>query len=224
MDTVIRKLLITPWFGPEPPWMDYYWRNADRLHAYGYDWLVRTDLPSFKHRVQTMLDVDCPITHGSSKIHDYRATFGVLYQDMIHDYDFWGHTDFDMVYGRVQEYVTDAFLSDLDIHSNHVNYIAGPWTLYRNCTLVNELFMEQPDWRAILETEQTTGWVEKEFTQIVDAHHEAGDLRRVYTMWQTRDLNDFSTVHFEDGRLMEGREEIMCAHFRRTKQYPEGCK
>ena len=49
-------------------------------------------------------------------------------------------------------------------------------------------------------------------------------LRRVYTNWQTRNLDRFDAVHFEGDKLMEGREEIMVAHFRRTKEYPRRCR
>lgn len=221
---LISKLMLVPWFGPQPEWMDHFWPNARRLENHGYDWLPITDLNWFKNRCFETLGIDPPIEEGSSKIHDYRAAFGVIFAEEIDGYDFWGHTDFDMVYGRVEEFVTDQFLDDLDIHSNHYNYMSGPWSLYRSRPLINELFMEEPLWRDILENPWTSGWVEKEFTQIVDAHHEAGDLVRQYTMWQTRNLDDFSTVHFDGDKLMEGNEEIMVAHFRRVKEYPERCK
>lgn len=220
---MIRKLLITPFFGEMPPWMDHYWQNARRLEDYGYDFLPLTDLQWFRNRCFETLGIDCPITEGSGKIHDYRAAFGVIFAKEIEGYDFWGHTDFDVVYGRVEQWVTDDFLQDLDIHSNHIDYMSGPWSLYRNCPLVNELFMESPIWRPILEGSNSTGWVEKEFSDIVDTYHEARRLNRVYTMWQTRNLNDFSTVHWEGEKLMEGHEEIMLAHFRRVKQYPVNC-
>lgn len=217
---MIRKLLITPWFGPLPEWMGSYWPNARRLEAHGYDLLPLTDLQWFKNRVLETLGIDCPITEGSGKIHDYRAAFGVIFAKEIAGYDFWGHTDYDCVYGRVQEFVTDEFLDGLDIHSNHHEYMCGPWSLYRNSEQVNTLFMEHPQWRDILEMSLSTGWVETEFTDIVDAHHEAGDIVRRYTYWQPENLNDFSSCHWEGDRLMEGRNEVMLVHFRRTKQYP----
>lgn len=222
---MISKLMICPWFGPLPEWITSYDSNISRrLRSNDYRFLWWSDLDAFKERVKQTLGIDCPITPGSSKIHDYRAAFGVIFAEELAGYDFWGHTDFDCVYGRVEEFVTDAFLADLDIHSNHHNYVAGPWSLYRNVPLVNTLFIEHSRWREILENPETLGWVETDFTQIVDARHEAGDLRRAYTMWQTRNLDDFTACYWDGDRLMESDEERMMLHFRRTKEYPEQLK
>lgn len=202
--------------------MPYYERNIARLSEHGYDRLVTDDLRGFKARVGEILGIECPIEPGGGKIHDYRAVFGVLFAEELEGYDFWGHTDFDCVYGRVQEYVTDDFLSRLDIYSNHWSYICGPWTLYRNTPLVNNLFRYHHNWRGHLEDPITSGWVEKSYSDIVDARHEAGDLRRVYKTWQV--WEDLSKLHFDGDLLMDGNKEVMMAHFRRTKKYPEGCK
>ena len=222
---MIRKLLIVPWFGDLPGWFPYWRANIEAaLKADGYDVFMETDPVIFCSRVAEKLNLECRIVEGECKIHDYRAAFGILYADEILGYDFWGHTDLDCVYGRVDNWVTDEFLEGLDIHSNHVDYMCGPWSLYRNRPEVNHLFMEHEDWRGILENPDVTGWVEKGFTDLVDSAHDLGILRRRYTMWQTAKLDGFDTLRLQDdGRLMEGRHEVMMAHFRRTKEYPAGC-
>jgi hypothetical protein len=221
---VLRKLLICPWFGELPPWMDLWARNVSRLKEFGFDVLLDGNLAAFRKRVRDRLDINCPIVPGEGKIHDYRCAFGVLFEEELEGYDFWGTTDFDCVYGRVEEFVTDEFLDGLDLHSNHVDYVSGPWSLYRNTPLVNTLFLDYHDWEGVLSNPTSTGWVEKQFTKVVDVNYAAGFINRVYTTWQTRNLDDFSILHFDGDRLMEGDEEVMMAHFRRTKVYPEGCK
>lgn len=219
-----RKLLIVPWFGPLPPWFPHWRTNIARLAEHGYHVHLDRDLHAFRQRCHDRLGVQCSVVAGEGKVHDYRAAFGVLYADVIDGYDFWGHTDLDCVYGRVEEWVTEEFLDDLDIHSNHIDYICGPWTLYRNRPEINELYEYHPDWKAILEHPDVTGWVEKGYTELVDAANDRDDLCRVYTMWQTRNLDSFDTCRLtDDGRLMEGHAERMMAHFRRVKVYPQGC-
>jgi Family of unknown function (DUF6625) len=223
----IRKLMICPWFGPLPNWMIHWANNVSRLGPLGYDFLVYQDLPDFKRRVEERLEIECPIEPGTGKIHDYRCAFGVLFADEIKGYDFWGHTDFDCLYGRVDKWVTDDFLGDLDIHSNHATYVCGPWTLYRNSSVVNEFFKTCEIWDAMLTAEQTTGWVETEFSRALDIADAQGEIFRVYTMWQTKDLNRFTTLRWgADGALYEGDEEIFMAHFRRLnpKVYPRQCQ
>lgn len=219
-----RKLLIVPWFGDLPPWARHWNRNVETLRKDGYTVALMRHLPTFARLCRERLGVECSVVAGEGKVHDYRAAFGVLYADWLNGYDFWGHTDLDCVYGRVQDWVTEEFLDGVDIHANHVDYVCGPWTLYRNRPMVNELFMQHPDWKAILEHPDTTGWVEKGYTQIVDEYHAAGELDRRYTMWQTKNLDSFDRCRLlPDGRLLEGVEERMMLHFRRTKEYPAGC-
>lgn len=221
---MLKKLLITPWFGQLPEWFSLWEENIARLEPYGYEVLRVHDLQFFKDRVYDKLGVSCPIVPGEGKIHDYRCAFGVLFEEELQGYDFWGHTDFDCLYGRVWDWVTEDLLSRYDLIANHHDYVSGPWSLYRNTDLVNNLFTRHPDWRGHLEGDHVTGWVEKGYTSIVDEAHEAGDVRRLYGYWQTRDLNDFSTLHWDGDKLMEGPREVMMAHFRRTKIYPETCR
>lgn len=220
---MIRKLLICPWFGPLPEWFPLWHANIGRLREFGFDVVLDTDEEAFAERAHTTLDVDWPTGDGR-KVCDYRCAFGVMYADELKSYDFWGHTDLDCVYGRVERYVTDEFLAGLDLHSNHPTYVSGPWSLYLNDPAVNVLFTEAPNWREQLSREATTGWVETSFSELVGAAHQEGRLTRVYTNWQTQNLDDFRSVRFEGDALLERGREVMMAHFRRTKVYPEGCR
>lgn len=219
---MIRKLLICPFFGPLPEWIELWEENVVRaLQPFGYDVLRDHDLEGFQDRVAEILGVECPIVPGEGKIHDYRCAFGLLYADELQGFDMWGHTDFDMVYGRITHFLPDQTLARLDQFSNHPTYVSGPLSLYRNDEQMATLFQRHPDWRSILEDSTTTGWVEKEYSELV---FDAWDLRRQWSNFQTRNLDSFDTVHFDGDRLMEGNREVMVAHFRRTKEYPEGCK
>jgi len=218
------KVLICPYFGNLPPWMDHYWRNAERLREHGYNFLLDYDEQEFRERVREKLGIEPPPMWGTGKIWDFRPALGYLYADEIAGYEWWGHTDFDCVYGRVERWLTDEFLAGLDIFSNHIDYICGPWTLYRNIRVVNELFQEDPYWAQNMRSPTSTGWAETTFSATVDAFHRGEAIRRRYELWQTRNWDSFDTVRLEaDGRLIEGREEVFMAHFRRTKQYPQGC-
>lgn len=231
---MFRRLMITPWFGKLPDWFDQYLANIELLKPFGYDWLITTNLGLFKQRVKEKLGLECPIVPGTGKLWDYRASLGVLFEEELTGYEFWGHADFDCVFGRIDHFVPDAKLAELDIWSNHADpkeryggYICGPWTLYRNVPKINTLFMRHPRWREILSDPTPIGWVEHHdgFTGIVDAAHNAGEIKRLYTMYQTADLNDGSTLRMVDGALYEGPGtgvERMMSHFKRTKTYPPG--
>lgn len=218
------KLLICPYFGDLPPWMDSWYANSERLLDYGYRFLHDNDESAFHDRVRDRLGIEPPPMTGTGNIWDFRPAFGLLYAEELAGFQWWGTTDFDCVYGRIERWVTDEALADLDLLSNHVDYVCGQWSLYRNVPLVNHLFALTQEWRDTMSHDGGIGWVEKGYTAIVDQAHERGLIRRRYVEWQTRDWDSFDTLRLEpDGALMEGDTERMMAHFRRTKVYPAGC-
>jgi hypothetical protein len=215
--------MIVPWFGPLPEWMPLYRRNIQRLGEHGYDFLFDHDLEGFRRRAKDTIGVEFPGVWGGSKIHDYRATFGAMYADEIVGYDFWGHTDLDCVYGRVERFATDDLLEQCDLHTDGNDYVNGPWSLYRaDRSDLPFAFGFHPEWREILEQPETTGWVETSYSRLVRGM--LGD-RMVVTRFQHRNLDDFREARlWADGSLTEGPSERLLAHFRRTKVYPPRCR
>lgn len=207
---MLKKLLIVPYFGTLPDWFDKY------EPPFGYDILIDTDLDRFKARVKEKLGVDCPIEPGTGKVWDYRAMFGVIYEEEIRKYDFWGFTDLDCVYGDVGKWVTDEFLEGLDVHSNHQTYVCGCWSLFRNTPAVNNLFRSHPYWMDFIVEAQPNGWVETGFSRLL----ESSGLRYKYTFWQGNPWADDPRLEKKEGKLYQDGEEIMMFHFRNTKKWP----
>lgn len=215
---MIRKLMICPWFGPLPAWWDRYEQQLARLALVGYHFLLDFNPDRFKQRAHDRLGVTAPIVEGGGKIHDYRATFGILYEHELAGFDFWGHTDFDCVYGRVEHFWPDTLLADLDVLTDHT-YVLGPWTLYRNVPAVNELFYAHPDWRDYLEGERVNGWVETEFTDLLLGSGLRVRAREAEHVYEVADLRRLT---MDGERLLCGGREVPLGHFRRTKEWPAG--
>jgi hypothetical protein len=207
----MRKLFIIPWFGKYPEWLDQWVANMEVLKKQGYDYLIFSNLKLFEQRVARTLGVTPIIKPGEGKVWDYRPMFGVIFKDEIKGYDYWGHTDFDCVYGDVNKYFPKE---PFDIWSNHDTYLCGPWSLYKNDERVNNLFRENC-WLNKISNPQPTGWAENEYTETINK------LANVkYTLYQNKDFSDMSAINYSDGKLYDGQDEIMMVHFRRTKIYP----
>lgn len=214
---IMRKLLICPFFGEFPEWMGKYVKEAQHLKESGYDFLIETDLDSFKKRVKDKLGIDCPIISGTGKVWDYRAALGYLYEKELKGYDFWGFTDFDCVYTDFpNEFMPDALLNEYDIISNHDTYICGCWSLFRNKPEVNKLFMTHPNWRDFLNTPDVNAWVEKEFSILV----ENSGIKYIYLFLQGNPWAKRVNVEKTNGRLYQDGGEIFMFHFRLTKVWP----
>jgi hypothetical protein len=220
---MISKLFVCPYFGDLPPWYEHWERNSEHLRDLGYEFLFDNDETEFRARVKERLGITCPALWGTGKMWDFRPTFGVLYADEVAQFDFWGHTDFDVVYGRVDNWVTDDFLQAIDMHSNCSDYVNGSWSLYRSSAQMANLFREEPLWREIIESPVATGWAEMEFSKLIAHSHEEGSLVKAWTQWQVFTEMELANMWWDGEKLMCGGNETMMAHFRRTKVYPGGC-
>ena len=206
----LKRILICPYFGDLPEWWDKYeWPE-------GYDYILDTDLEGFKKRVRDKLGIDYPGVYGSGKVWDYRCALGLLYEEEIKGFDYWGTCDFDVVFGDVDKWFPDEELSQLDIWSNHDTYVCGCWSLYRNNPIVNRLFSWDEHWKDYMTLPTPNGWVEKSYSRLV----EGSGLKYKYSFFQGDPYNPPFNLKKEDGKLFQDGVEIPMLHFRRSKIYP----
>lgn len=221
---MISKCLVCPYFGEYPPWWKHWLSNTEHLRDLGYEFLFDNDEDAFRKRVRRVLDIECPPMWGTGKVWDFRPALGLLYREELTGFDFWGHTDFDCVYGRLDQFVSDEFLQDIDMHSDCRDYVNGPWSLYRNTTQMRELFFEEPLWEELMQEPEPNGWAEFAFSGLIRAAHDEGQLVKAWTQWQVFEERDLAELWLaSEGRLTLRGEEVFMAHFRRTKVYPAGC-
>jgi hypothetical protein len=69
------------------------------------------------------------------KLCDFKSVYGIIFEDDIKSYDFWGHCDFDMIFGNIRHFITDDILMKYD-----KILTLGHLTLYRNVKEVNDRF------------------------------------------------------------------------------------
>ena len=147
-----KIIIIGCYFGKFPKYIDL-WLNSC---AYNPDinWIIYTDqkmnnLPSnveaknltfmqLGELASKKLNDDSISLQYPYKICDFRPAFGIIFEDDIKGFDFWGHCDFDMIFGDIRKYFTDELLKDHDklLKNGHL-------TLYRNDTKTNSLFLLQ---------------------------------------------------------------------------------
>lgn len=182
------------------------------LKEYGYDLFPTTDLQGFNKRSLRTLGFETPIVEGTGKVWDYRASFGLMFQELLKDYDFWGTTDLDVVYGNIEHFYPDDLIKDYDIITDEDNYIGGHFTLYRNNPEVNNLFSEHEGWLKILLDPFASGWVEKEYSELA--------LRRVRVLCKRIQASrDNTGLEFKNGCLFQHGVEVGLAHFRDQKRW-----
>ena len=78
------------------------------------------------------------------KICDFKPTFGMVYEDYLREYDFWGHCDVDIVWGRITHFIDSEILNNYDVISSRPERISGHFCLYRNIEKINKIFLSMP--------------------------------------------------------------------------------
>lgn len=131
--------LVVPHFGDRPSYFPLVLRSMARnpdVH-----WLLLTDRPvegappnlvvqqcefsDLAARFQGHFDFDISL-ESPYKVCDFRPAFGEIFRDELVGYDFWGHTDLDVVFGRIREHLPpEAFEADKILFQ-------GNFALYRN--------------------------------------------------------------------------------------------
>jgi hypothetical protein len=191
--TAPRIVVLIPYFGSWPFWMDFYlesmrWNPA--IH-----WRFYTDCgepenappnASFYHctfadyqqRVSAALDIEFKPA-GPYKLCDIKPAYGHIHAAEIVDYDYWAFGDIDIIYGDIMGFITPEMLRH-SLVSFHKRRVSGHFTVLANTAFAREAFMQEPSWRAVFERPEHTAFDEKSFGELFMRHKDWPDwLRRM---------------------------------------------
>lgn len=101
--------------------------------------IVQSSLEEIKQRLEKALNHKVALDI-SYKLCDYKPLYGIAFEDMLRDYEFWGMCDMDMVFGDLSVFITDEVLNNYD-----KIFQLGHLTLYRNTDYINWSF-KAPGW------------------------------------------------------------------------------
>lgn len=168
---MLKKVFLITEFGKPFDWTPQYLENIAKLGKYGWYWkiftpnqydnvpqnveIVNMTIEQYADLVKEKLDVRpnlfiTPKGIPSVHITDFYIFSGIIFEDYIKGFDFWGITNMDVVYGRLDNFVSDTLLQDCDVFTDDVETINGVFCLWRNNKMVNNLFQLIADWRGIL--------------------------------------------------------------------------
>lgn len=174
--------LVRLWYGKYPPYLDCVLRscagNPD-IH-----WLIITDNPpprtvpanvrfhhlspeNLRQRFTERLGFEPAPPEVNT---DLKTALGLVFEDLLAGYDFWGQCDFDMIFGNLRKFLTE------DILAAHDKILCrGHLTLYRNTAKINRAFMlECPgalNYREVFKTPGTTQFDEMRGVNLIFRYH-----------------------------------------------------
>lgn len=131
--------LVVPYFGQRPA----YFPLVVRSMAANPDvsWLLLTEQPvtdappnvavqvcefdDLAKRIQSFFDFEISL-ESPYKLCDFRPAFGEIFAEELAGYDFWGHSDLDLIFGQIRDHLPAAAFEADKILFN------GNFSLYRN--------------------------------------------------------------------------------------------
>ena len=160
-------IVINVYFGKYPNYFHLWLKSAAANST--IDFLLvtdqaLTDLPSNVKTLQMTMDefsqlatkkigIDIHITRPY-KLCDFKVTYGLVFEDYISGYDFWGHCDVDVIWGDLRCFITNEILNQYDRV-----LLWGHLSLYKNTDDVNRRFMLdgglRGDYKTVLQSEKS---------------------------------------------------------------------
>lgn len=252
---MIKKCFVITEFGTPFSWTQKYIDHVQHLKKHGWYWKIFTpnkyNVPvdgnvevismtaeQFALLVTDKLGVTPQMfitSKGVPSIHvtDFYVFTGLIFADYLKDVDFWGITNMDIVYGRLDRFITDEMLERVDVWTDDVGpeggRVNGIFSLWRNTELVNNLCFRVPDWKQKMacypcpkcmgegENHTLYGTDEIDMVSILQSLYEAKFFRYGYPEYYPLHSYDRLQQHYpdvkleikEDGSLYENFTDVL---------------
>lgn len=250
-----KIILLMPYFGNWPEWFPFYLESC-RWNT-TIDWLFFTDcqIPedaptnvkfismSFSEYIQLVsqrLGINFQ-PKSFYKICDLRPAFGIIHQEYLKGFDYFGFGDIDVIYGKLRAFYTDEILVHNTL-SSHSNRVSGHLFLMKNNEQWINAFRQIPNWQQLMSKPEYVCLDEGNFTKLLLGYRKLpASLRKLrgildpykrnnlfqerfstflsaHACWMDGSFNYPSKCLWHEGKLTaESGEELMYLHFMNWK-------
>lgn len=208
-----KIIILMPYFGKWPFWMNLFIESC-RLNP-TIDWHFFSDcgkldlfpdnvkyqeisFNQYKSLVSSRLGIKFN-PDNAYKICDIRPAFGLIHEDLIKEYDFWGFGDLDLVYGDLRALYTERYLGKYDLYSNHATRVSGHLCLIRNTEKMLNVFRKIPGWESKFSNPTHMAIDERAFSKLFVKHKNLPNglrslLRYIYPLsWRSDFIESYTT-------------------------------
>jgi FkbM family methyltransferase len=161
-EQITRIIIISTYFGKWPIWFPAFLLSCAKNST--IDWIFFTDceIPKKNYPNIKFLNMELnqlndlaskklgfQIQKGAYSQVDLQPAYGMIFDEYIEGYDFWGHCDIDVVWGDIRSFISEVIINNNDIVSCFKGFTAGHFTLWRNTYEVNTFFTTVQGYRDI---------------------------------------------------------------------------
>ena len=149
-----EAVFIIPYFGKFNNYFQLFLNSCSYNEK--FDWLIFTDdktkyiypdnvkviyctFSEIQNKFKNKFDFEISLERPY-KLCDFRPAYGYVFHDLIKDYKFWGHCDTDIIWGKIDDFITADIMDKYD----KIGFL-GHCTLYRNTYENNTSFLKKLD-------------------------------------------------------------------------------
>lgn len=252
-----KIIFIVPYYGKWPAFFREWVYTGGYLSDQNIDFMLVTDLKApfelpanfkvlhmpladLKRKIQLKFDFTVSL-ETPYKLCDMRPGYGYIFEDIISEYDFWGHCDVDLIWGNVRKFISDDILDNFD----KIQYL-GHFVLYRNTYNMNRLFVKHggmysyetvfstPEYYSFDEHPGMTLIAKKQHIKNYVSVNQADISPRYSRTYISRVKNyDHQLLYWENGSVYRAyidewdnvkKDEFMYAHFQQKKPASLKCE
>lgn len=155
---------LIPYFGKWPDWMDIYIDSIERNATIDFHFITDCDaeitnasnvffhpttFEAYIKLAQEKIGAEINIP-DAYKVCDLRPFFGIIHEDIIANYDFFGWTDIDLLFGDIRSFYTDDILNSHDVLSSQEVRLSGHCSLLRNSEKYKTIGYQIYNWQGAL--------------------------------------------------------------------------
>ena len=173
--------IIIPYFGKFPGWIDLYLFSCSKNSFIDFWFFTDCDIP---HKVYkntffkkiTFKEYCEQVSHALGitfapenpyKLCDLKVFYGIIHENLLKEYDFWGFGDLDLMYGDLSLIINENKLGKYELITTHADRIAGHFTIIKKNSKFTTLCYKIENWKSKLEDERGLGVDEHDFTWLV---------------------------------------------------------
>jgi hypothetical protein len=201
--------------------------------------IIKKDLLEINKIAREKLGFNVNIKNGY-KLCDFKPAYGLIFSEFVSDYDFWAHSDIDIIYGDLRNFLDEKMLEAYDYISIRDDYTTGCFSLYKNNSTINNLFKNSKDHQTVLESEfhfcfdecnfkhdlladgtKTIFDIEtaiESFTHVVKTAEQKGAIKAHFDFLLLEGVP--GKIKFKDGKILyKNKYEAMLYHLYWLKRY-----
>ena len=153
---IIKIVIIIPYFGKWPSYFNIYLKGCENNPWLDIIFFTDCEIPEYKssnvlfHKFNMIkfsqlasekLDLKINVSNAY-KLCDFRPCYGLIFEDYIKDYDYWGYGDIDLIYGNLKPFIVDRIDQGFEVISNRFEILSGSLSIFKNTSFLKNLFKQ----------------------------------------------------------------------------------